>query len=145
MTRKDLKELSCGVTESNLYRRPSAVTEEKPVASVRPVQSTPIPMMPRQTSSGSGPNRDPSRSSLEGFPVNCLQKAGVFVQKIVTTTGRQIFLHRFDFFVVSTLPLFVIFYFIVFRYNHSGNKQLQRCPGQDHCRRKHSCHSGHQR
>ncbi|XP_024148626.1 helicase ARIP4 isoform X3 [Oryzias melastigma] len=66
--------------------RPSAVPEEKPVASVRPVQSTPIPMMPRQTSSGSGPNRDPSRSSLEGFPVNCLQKAGVFVQKIVTTT-----------------------------------------------------------
>ncbi|XP_023812188.1 helicase ARIP4 isoform X2 [Oryzias latipes] len=60
------------------------VTEQKPVASVRPVQSTPNPTMPRQASAG--PNRDPSRSSLEGFPVNCLQKAGVFVQKIVTTT-----------------------------------------------------------
>uniref|UniRef100_A0A667WNK5 RAD54 like 2 n=1 Tax=Myripristis murdjan TaxID=586833 RepID=A0A667WNK5_9TELE len=62
------------------------VLQEKPVASVRPVQSTPIPMMPRQASSGSAPSNTSSSSSLGGFPVNYLQKAGVFVQKIVTTT-----------------------------------------------------------
>lgn len=66
--------------------RPPTCTEEKPVASVRPVQSTPVPMMPRQVSASSAPGNDSSKSSLGGFPVNCLQKAGVFVQKIVTTT-----------------------------------------------------------
>ncbi|CAG6021175.1 unnamed protein product [Menidia menidia] len=66
--------------------RPPTRTEEKPVASVRPVQSTPAPTMPRQVPPASAPDRDSSRSSLGGFPVNCLQKAGVFVQKIVTTT-----------------------------------------------------------
>ncbi|XP_071331374.1 helicase ARIP4-like isoform X2 [Trachinotus anak] len=66
--------------------RPPPRTEEKPVASVRPVQSTPVPMMPRQASAGSTPVNNSSGSSLGGFPVNCLQKAGVFVQKIVTTT-----------------------------------------------------------
>ncbi|KAL7399423.1 hypothetical protein ABVT39_024102 [Epinephelus coioides] len=66
--------------------RPPPRTEEKPVASVRPVQSTPVPMMPRQASAGSAPGNDSSGSSLGGFPVNCLQKAGVFVQRIVTTT-----------------------------------------------------------
>uniref|UniRef100_A0A8C4DTJ2 Helicase ARIP4 n=1 Tax=Dicentrarchus labrax TaxID=13489 RepID=A0A8C4DTJ2_DICLA len=66
--------------------RPPPRTEEKPVASVRPVQSTPVPMMPRQASAGSAPSDDSSGSSLGGFPVNCLQKAGVFVQRIVTTT-----------------------------------------------------------
>uniref|UniRef100_A0A4W6G885 RAD54 like 2 n=1 Tax=Lates calcarifer TaxID=8187 RepID=A0A4W6G885_LATCA len=57
-----------------------------PLASVRPVQSTPVPMMPRQVSAGSAPGNDSPGSKLGGFPVNCLQKAGVFVQKIVTTT-----------------------------------------------------------
>ncbi|XP_047441573.1 helicase ARIP4-like isoform X2 [Mugil cephalus] len=66
--------------------RPPVRTEEKPVASVRPVQSTPVPMTPRQASSGSAPSADAARSGLGGFPVNCLQKAGVFVQKILTTT-----------------------------------------------------------
>ncbi|XP_067447744.1 helicase ARIP4-like isoform X3 [Thunnus thynnus] len=66
--------------------RPPPRTEEKLVASVRPVQSTPVPMMPRQASAGSAPGNDSSGSSIGGFPVNCLQKAGVFVQKIVTTT-----------------------------------------------------------
>uniref|UniRef100_A0A669EH28 RAD54 like 2 n=1 Tax=Oreochromis niloticus TaxID=8128 RepID=A0A669EH28_ORENI len=66
--------------------RPPTSTEEKPVASVRPVQSTPGSMMPRQASASSAPGNDSSKSSLGGFPVNCLQKAGVFVQKIVTTT-----------------------------------------------------------
>ncbi|XP_018530642.1 helicase ARIP4 isoform X3 [Lates calcarifer] len=66
--------------------RPPPRTEEKPVASVRPVQSTPVPMMPRQVSAGSAPGNDSPGSKLGGFPVNCLQKAGVFVQKIVTTT-----------------------------------------------------------
>ncbi|XP_007575196.1 helicase ARIP4-like isoform X2 [Poecilia formosa] len=66
--------------------RPPTRTEEKPVASVRPVQSASAPMMPRHVAAGSGPDRGSSSSSLGGFPVNCLQKAGVFVQKIVTTT-----------------------------------------------------------
>lgn len=43
--------------------------------------------MPRQTSSGSAPRDSSSGSSLGGFPVTGLQKAGVFVQKIVITTG----------------------------------------------------------
>ncbi|XP_070765882.1 helicase ARIP4-like [Enoplosus armatus] len=66
--------------------RPPPRTEEKPVASVRPVQSTPVPMTPRQASAGSAPSEDSSGSSLGAFPINCLQKAGVFVQRIVTTT-----------------------------------------------------------
>lgn len=59
--------------------RPPSHLEEKPVASVRPVQSTPIPMMPRQVPMG-------VPSSSAGFPVNYLQKAGVYVQRVVTTT-----------------------------------------------------------
>ncbi|KAF3696640.1 Helicase ARIP4 [Channa argus] len=66
--------------------RPPPRTEDKPVPSIRPGQSTPVPMVPRQASSGSASGNSSSRSSLGGFPVNCLQKAGVFVQKIVTTT-----------------------------------------------------------
>ncbi|XP_041859567.1 helicase ARIP4-like isoform X2 [Melanotaenia boesemani] len=66
--------------------RPPTRIEDKPLATVRPVQSTPVPMMPRQASAGSAPDRESSRSNNGGFPVNCLQKAGVFVQKIVTTT-----------------------------------------------------------
>lgn len=66
--------------------RPPPRTEEKSVAGVRPVQSTPVPMAPRQASAGSAPSDDSAGSSLGGFPVNCLQKAGVFVQRIVTTT-----------------------------------------------------------
>lgn len=68
------------------FRRPPPCPEEKPVASIRPSQSTPLPMMPRQASASSAPIDD----SSGGFPVNCLQKAGVSVQKIVTTTGRQL-------------------------------------------------------
>uniref|UniRef100_A0A8C7N839 RAD54 like 2 n=1 Tax=Oncorhynchus kisutch TaxID=8019 RepID=A0A8C7N839_ONCKI len=64
--------------------RPPPRQDEKPVASVCPVQSTPIPTMPRQASHSSAPTADTESSS--GFPVNYLQKAGVFVQKIVTTT-----------------------------------------------------------
>ncbi|XP_076125390.1 helicase ARIP4 isoform X1 [Alosa pseudoharengus] len=61
--------------------RPMIHSDEKPVASVRPVQSTPIPMMPRQVSLGI-----PGSSSGVNFPVNYLQKAGVYVQRIITTT-----------------------------------------------------------
>ncbi|XP_061592684.1 helicase ARIP4-like [Cololabis saira] len=61
--------------------RPPPRSEEKPVASVRPVPPAPVP----QTAAGSGPDRGSPGSSLGSFPVNCLQKAGVFVQKIVTT------------------------------------------------------------
>ncbi|XP_037540908.1 helicase ARIP4 [Nematolebias whitei] len=70
--------------------RPPTLTEEKPVANVKPVQSGSVPMMPRQVSAGSAQDRDSSRSSLGGFNINCLQKAGVFVQKIVTTTDIRI-------------------------------------------------------
>lgn len=61
--------------------RPMLRPDEKPVASVRPIQSTPIPMMPRQVGIGM-----PGSSSGGSLPVNFLQKAGVTVQRIVTTT-----------------------------------------------------------
>ncbi|KAK5912518.1 hypothetical protein CesoFtcFv8_002381 [Champsocephalus esox] len=55
--------------------------DDKPVASVRPIQSTPIPMMPRQAGMGMS-----GSSSVGSLPVNFLQKAGVYVQRITTTT-----------------------------------------------------------
>ncbi|XP_073324230.1 helicase ARIP4 [Pagrus major] len=61
--------------------RPMARPDDKPVASVRPIQSTPIPMMPRQVGMGMA-----GSSSASSLPVNFLQKAGVYVQRIVTTT-----------------------------------------------------------
>ncbi|KAL0977763.1 hypothetical protein UPYG_G00160910 [Umbra pygmaea] len=60
--------------------RPIARGDEKPVASVRPLQSTPIPMMPRMAGLGM------AGSSSGLFPVNHLKKAGVYVQRVVTTT-----------------------------------------------------------
>ncbi|CAL9702833.1 unnamed protein product [Knipowitschia caucasica] len=71
--------------------RPPARVEDKPVASVRPLKSTAVPMMPRQATDPT-PSSDSasSESKLGGFPVNCLQKAGVVVQKIVTTTDMVI-------------------------------------------------------
>uniref|UniRef100_A0A8C4HBH6 RAD54 like 2 n=1 Tax=Dicentrarchus labrax TaxID=13489 RepID=A0A8C4HBH6_DICLA len=65
--------------------RPMARPDDKPVASVRPIQSTPIPMMPRQVGMGMA-----GSSSAGSLPVNFLQKAGVYVQRIVTTTGTYI-------------------------------------------------------
>ncbi|KAM9408946.1 helicase ARIP4 [Pholidichthys leucotaenia] len=59
--------------------RPMTRPDDKPVASVRPIQSTPIPMMPRQVGMGMA-------GSAGSLPVNFLQKAGVYVSKIVTTT-----------------------------------------------------------
>lgn len=87
---KELNSTSYKLTKLTnfLLRRPPPLTEEKPVSGVRPVQSTPVPMVPRQASSGSASGNGSSGSNLGGFPVNCLQKAGVFVQKIVTTTGN---------------------------------------------------------
>ncbi|XP_029006030.1 helicase ARIP4 [Betta splendens] len=61
--------------------RPMSRLDDKPVASVRPIQSTPIPMMPRQVGMGMA-----GSSSAGSLPVNFLQKAGVYVQRIVTTT-----------------------------------------------------------
>lgn len=61
--------------------RPIARPDDKPVASVRPIQSTPIPMMPRQVNLGMVGSSSPG-----SLPVNFLQKAGVHVQRIVTTT-----------------------------------------------------------
>uniref|UniRef100_H3CKL3 RAD54 like 2 n=1 Tax=Tetraodon nigroviridis TaxID=99883 RepID=H3CKL3_TETNG len=70
--------------------RPPPHVQKKPADGVQPVQSTPVPMLPRQASSGSAPRDSSSGSGLAGFPVNCLQKAGVFVQKIVVTTDLEI-------------------------------------------------------
>uniref|UniRef100_A0A8D3BQJ0 Helicase ARIP4-like n=1 Tax=Scophthalmus maximus TaxID=52904 RepID=A0A8D3BQJ0_SCOMX len=61
--------------------RAMARPDDKPVASVRPIQSTPIPMMPRQVGMGLA-----GSSSAGSLPVNFLQKAGVHVQRIVTTS-----------------------------------------------------------
>ncbi|XP_075966644.1 helicase ARIP4 [Anarhichas minor] len=61
--------------------RPMARPDDKPVASVRPIQSTPIPMMPRQVGMGIA-----GSSAAGSLPVNFLQKAGVYVQRIVTST-----------------------------------------------------------
>lgn len=57
------------------------------MASVRPVQSTPIPMMPRHVPLGSMGAASVSNPAIN-FPINYLQRAGVLVQKIVTTTGQ---------------------------------------------------------
>ncbi|KAM3847775.1 helicase ARIP4 isoform 2-T5 [Vipera latastei] len=65
--------------------RPSLKGEDRPVASVRPVQSTPIPMMPRHVPLGSMGAASISNPAIN-FPINYLQRAGVLVQKIVTTT-----------------------------------------------------------
>ena len=64
--------------------------DDKPVASVRPIQSTPIPMMPRQVGMGMA-----GSSSAGSLPVNFLQKAGVYVQRIVTTTGNVSYIWMF--------------------------------------------------
>lgn len=76
---------------SSLTRRPALKGEDKPVASVRPVQSTPIPMMPRHVPMGGGGSTSSSNPAVN-FPINYLQRAGVFVQKIVTTTGELLLL-----------------------------------------------------
>uniref|UniRef100_A0A8C6VI59 RAD54 like 2 n=1 Tax=Naja naja TaxID=35670 RepID=A0A8C6VI59_NAJNA len=73
------------LTYSLLCRRPSLKGEDRPVASVRPVQSTPIPMMPRHVPLGSMGSASVSNPAIN-FPINYLQRAGVLVQKIVTTT-----------------------------------------------------------
>lgn len=75
----------------SLTRRPALKGEDKPVASVRPVQSTPIPMMPRHVPMG-GAGSTSSSNPAVNFPINYLQRAGVFVQKIVTTTGELLLL-----------------------------------------------------
>lgn len=68
-----------------ILRRHISRPDDKPVASVRPIQSTPIPMMPRQVGVGMA-----GSSSSGSLPVNFLQKAGVQVQRIVTTTGNVV-------------------------------------------------------
>lgn len=68
-----------------IFRRHISRPDDKPVASVRPIQSTPIPMMPRQVGVGVV-----GSSSSGSLPVNFLQKAGVQVQRIVTTTGNVV-------------------------------------------------------
>lgn len=70
------------------HRQSALKSDEKPVASVRPVQSTPIPMMPRHVSLGGSVSSAPSTNPAMNFPINYLQRAGVLVQKVVTTTGE---------------------------------------------------------
>ncbi|KAM4721348.1 helicase ARIP4 [Rhinophrynus dorsalis] len=65
--------------------RPLLKGDDRPVASVRPLQSTPIPMMPRHVPMGH-PGSASSSVHPYNFPVNYLQRAGVLVQKVVTTT-----------------------------------------------------------
>lgn len=88
------------LTYSLRCRRPSLKGEDRPVASVRPVQSTPIPMMPRHVPLGSMGAASISNPAIN-FPINYLQRAGVLVQKIVTTTGQLLwqlhFLRKWDF------------------------------------------------
>ncbi|XP_032987489.1 helicase ARIP4 isoform X2 [Rhinolophus ferrumequinum] len=66
--------------------QPTLKSDEKPVASVRPVQSTPIPMMPRHVPLGGSVSSASSTNPAVNFPINYLQRAGVLVQKVVTTT-----------------------------------------------------------
>lgn len=60
------------------------------MASVRPVQSTPIPMMPRHVPLGGSVSSASSTNPAVNFPINYLQRAGVLVQKVVTTTGWEL-------------------------------------------------------
>lgn len=76
------------------HRQPTLKSDEKPVASVRPVQSTPIPMMPRHVPLGGGVSCASSTNPAVNFPINYLQRAGVLVQKVVTTTGRVLSLFQ---------------------------------------------------
>lgn len=73
-------------------RQPTLKGDEKPVASVRPVQSTPIPMMPRHVPLGGSVSSASSTNPSMNFPINYLQRAGVLVQKVVTTTGWEFLL-----------------------------------------------------
>ncbi|XP_058415756.1 helicase ARIP4 isoform X5 [Diceros bicornis minor] len=70
--------------------QPTLKSDEKPVASVRPVQSTPIPMMPRHVPLGGSVSSASSTNPAMNFPINYLQRAGVLVQKVVTTTGWKL-------------------------------------------------------
>lgn len=111
-------------------RRPPSHLEEKPVASVRPVQSTPIPMMPRQVPMG-------VPSSSAGFPVNYLQKAGVYVQRVVTTTGTDpsLVVHATSCYVWSlSVCFFMVFMSLLFRYCDPRVQQQHRCPSPNRCR-----------
>lgn len=75
---------------SSSHRQPALKSDEKPVASVRPVQSTPIPMMPRHVPLGGGVSSASGTNAAMNFPINYLQRAGVLVQKVVTTTGGEL-------------------------------------------------------
>ncbi|XP_072538211.1 helicase ARIP4-like isoform X2 [Salminus brasiliensis] len=67
--------------------RPPPRAEDKPVASVHPAQTNPAPAISKQIEQDPTPSFTASGSkSTVNFPVTYLQKAGVFVQKIVTTT-----------------------------------------------------------
>uniref|UniRef100_A0AAR2KTB9 RAD54 like 2 n=1 Tax=Pygocentrus nattereri TaxID=42514 RepID=A0AAR2KTB9_PYGNA len=67
-------------------RRPPPQQEDKPAASIHSAQASPAPTIPQQAEQGPAPSSASSSKSAVNFPVTYLQKAGVFVQKIVITT-----------------------------------------------------------
>uniref|UniRef100_A0AAR2IR36 RAD54 like 2 n=1 Tax=Pygocentrus nattereri TaxID=42514 RepID=A0AAR2IR36_PYGNA len=60
--------------------------KDKPAASIHSAQASPAPTIPQQAEQGPAPSSASSSKSAVNFPVTYLQKAGVFVQKIVITT-----------------------------------------------------------
>uniref|UniRef100_A0AAR2K153 Helicase ARIP4 n=1 Tax=Pygocentrus nattereri TaxID=42514 RepID=A0AAR2K153_PYGNA len=66
--------------------RPPPQQEDKPAASIHSAQASPAPTIPQQAEQGPAPSSASSSKSAVNFPVTYLQKAGVFVQKIVITT-----------------------------------------------------------
>ncbi|KAK3540509.1 hypothetical protein QTP70_032473 [Hemibagrus guttatus] len=81
-------------TPAPQIRRPPLQPEDKPGASVRLPQATQTPTMhqkegqkaDQKESQGSAPSMGSDSKSALNFPVTYLQKAGVFVQKTVSTT-----------------------------------------------------------
>lgn len=69
------------VSNISVYRfvccRPSTTYTSRPVASVKPMITTPVPMQPKGV--GRGENRN--------LPISSKNKPGVSVHKVLTTTG----------------------------------------------------------
>lgn len=76
-------------------------------------------------------------SSGVGFPVNYLQKAGVYVQRVVTTTGT-------DSSLATSCVMFTWSFFLhdiislLCRYCDPRFQQQHGCPSPDRCRREYS-------
>ena len=66
------------------YRQPLGANQ-RPIASVRPMMSTPIPMQARNASGLAQGNGPPGTATI---PVSSLLRPGVTVHQIQTTTGK---------------------------------------------------------